>query len=73
MDIAVGTRGMRGRSRARNLAVAVQAALIVLAVALLIALASSSRPYVGDPGTGTQGPPSTVQVAPHPVPAPLGS
>jgi hypothetical protein len=71
MDIAVGTRGIGGRSRARSVATAIQAVLIVIAAALLIALAASTQQYVGDPGA--QGPPSTVQVAPHPVPAPLGS
>jgi hypothetical protein len=71
MDIAIGTRGIGGRGRARTVAMAVQAVLIVIAAVLLIALAASSRPYVGDPGA--QGPPSTVQVAPHPLPAPLGS
>lgn len=71
MDIAVGMTSTGGRGRARTLVMAVQAVLIALAAALLISFASSSQPYVGDPGA--QGPPSTVQFAPHPVPAPLGS
>jgi hypothetical protein len=74
MDITVGTKapaGWRIRNRWAVVVVALQAVVIGLVVALLIALGSSEHVSVGEPGR--QGPPTMVEVVPHPVPAPLGS